>query len=160
VGGATTLNSGGFLSAGDGGIGTLTFEEDGAPLNSLDISGIGASSTSLLFDLGASGTGDLVVVEGQLSIGNGLLDMDDFVFTNLGATSVTGTYTWNLFQATNLDSTNLGSNTTDNIFGSYSATLAISGDNVVQLTMFVPEPSSTALLGLGGIALMLRRKRS
>ena len=160
VGGATTLNSGGFLSAGDGGIGTLTFEEDGVPLNSLDISGIGASSTSLLFDLGASGTGDLVVVEGQLSIGNGLLDMDDFVFTNLGATSVTGTYTWNLFQATTLDSTNLGSNTTDNIFGSYSATLAISGDNVVQLTMFVPEPSSTALLGLGGIALMLRRKRS
>ena len=160
VGGATTLNSGGFLSAGDGGIGTLTFEEDGVPLNSLDISGIGASWTSLLFDLGASGTGDLVVVDGQLSIGDGLLDMDDFVFTNLGATSVTGTYTWNLFQATSLDSTNLGSNTTDNIFGSYSATLAISGDNVVQLTMFVPEPSSTALLGLGGIALMLRRKRS
>jgi autotransporter-associated beta strand protein len=160
VGGATTLNSGGFLSAGDGGIGTLTFEEDGVPLNSLDISGIGASSTSLLFDLGASGTGDLVVVEGQLSIGNGLLDMDDFVFTNLGATSVTGTYTWNLFQATTLDSTNFGLNTTKNIFGSYSATLAIFGGNVVQLTMFVPEPSSTALLGLGGIALMLRRKRS
>ena len=114
----------------------------------------------MLFDLGAAGTGDTVNVTGQLSIGDGLLDMDDFVFTNLGATSVTGTYTWNLFQATNLDSTNLDSNTTDNIFGSYSATLAISGDNVVQLTMFVPEPSSTALLGLGGIALMLRRKRS
>ena len=107
-----------------------------------------------------AGTGDLVDVTGQLSIGDGLLDMDDFVFTNLGATSVTGTYTWNLFQATTLDSTNLGFNTTRNIFGSYSATLAISGDNVVQLTMFVPEPSSTALLGLGGIALMLRRKRS
>ncbi len=68
-----------------------------------------------------------VNVTGQLSIGDGLLDMDDFVFTNLGATSVTGTYTWNLFQATSLDSTNLGSNTTRNIFGSYSATLAISG---------------------------------
>ena len=26
--------------------------------------------------------------------------------------------------------------------------------------VFVPEPSSTALLGLGGLALMLRRKRS
>ena len=77
----------------------------------------------MLFDLGAAGTGDTVNVTGQLSIGDGLLDMDDFVFTNLGATSVTGTYTWNLFQATNLDSTNLGSNTTDNIFGSYSATL-------------------------------------
>ena len=29
----------------------------------------------------------------------------------------------------------------------------------VQLLLFVPEPSSTALLGLGGIALMLRRRR-
>ena len=102
----------------------------------------------------------MIDVTGQLSIGDGLLDLDDFVFTNLGATSVTGTYTWNLFQATTFDFTNLGSNTTDNIFGSYSATLAISGGNVVQLTMFVPEPSSTALLGLGGLMLALRRKRS
>jgi hypothetical protein len=30
----------------------------------------------------------------------------------------------------------------------------------VQIVMTVPEPSSTALLGLGGLALMLRRKRS
>ena len=28
------------------------------------------------------------------------------------------------------------------------------------LFVFAPEPSSTALLGLGGLALMLRRKRS
>ena len=30
----------------------------------------------------------------------------------------------------------------------------------IQLVVTVPEPSSTALLGLGGLALMLRRKRS
>ena len=85
--------------------------------------------------------------------------MDDFAFTNLGATSVTGTYTWNLFQATSLDSTNLGSIPRET---SLAATVLRwpSLGNVVQLTMFVPEPSSTALLGLGGIALMLRRKRS
>jgi hypothetical protein len=34
------------------------------------------------------------------------------------------------------------------------------GDNDSLLTVAVPEPSSTALLGLGGLALMLRRKRS
>ena len=30
----------------------------------------------------------------------------------------------------------------------------------IRLLSVVPEPSSTALLGLGGLALMLRRKRS
>ncbi|MDC1406212.1 autotransporter-associated beta strand repeat-containing protein [Akkermansiaceae bacterium] len=152
VDGATQMMAGSNLSAGDGGVGELSF------LTSLDVAS--ASAGSLLFDLGSAGTGDLIDVTGNLNIGNGLLDLDDFVFTNLGATSVTGTYTWNLFQATTFDFANLGSNTTANIFGSYSATLAISGGNVVQLTMFVPEPSSTALLGLGGLALMLRRKRS
>jgi autotransporter-associated beta strand protein len=33
-------------------------------------------------------------------------------------------------------------------------------DSLVLSAVFVPEPSSTALLGLGGLALMLRRKRS
>ncbi len=34
-----------------------------------------------------------------------------------------------------------------------------SGTDLVLTAVFVPEPSSTALLGLGGLALMLRRKR-
>ena len=153
IGGATTLDSGGFLSPGDGGTGdTLSF------LSSLDIQN--ASAGSLLFDLGAAGTGDTVNVTGQLSIGDGLLDLDSFAFTDLGVTSVTGTYTWNLFNVGSYDFTTLGSNTTSTPFASIkSASLAISG-NLIQLTMTVPEPSSTALLGLGGIALMLRRKRS
>ena len=36
----------------------------------------------------------------------------------------------------------------------------IVGNDLVLNAVFVPEPSSTALLGLGGLALMLRRKRS
>ena len=32
--------------------------------------------------------------------------------------------------------------------------------NGIQIVVTVPEPSSTALLGLGGLALMLRRKRN
>ena len=38
--------------------------------------------------------------------------------------------------------------------------LDIVGNDLVLNAVFVPEPSSTALLGLGGLALMLRRKRS
>ncbi|MGB2011882.1 MAG: PEP-CTERM sorting domain-containing protein [Akkermansiaceae bacterium] len=36
----------------------------------------------------------------------------------------------------------------------------LSGSDLVLQAYAVPEPSSTALLGLGGIALALRRKRS
>ena len=50
-----------------------------------------------------------VNVTGQLSIGDGLLDLDDFAFTNLGATSVTGTYTMEPVPSGSYDSTTLGS---------------------------------------------------
>ncbi|MGB2561094.1 MAG: PEP-CTERM sorting domain-containing protein [Akkermansiaceae bacterium] len=36
----------------------------------------------------------------------------------------------------------------------------LSGNDLVLEAYAVPEPSSTALLGLGGLALALRRKRS
>ena len=102
----------------------------------------------------------MIDVTGNLNIGNGLLDLDDFVFTNLGATSVPGTYIWNLFQVQGNILGSLGDNTTSTPFASIkSASFAISGD-FIQLTMTVPEPSSTALLGLGGLMLALRRKRS
>ena len=38
--------------------------------------------------------------------------------------------------------------------------IVLSGNDLVLEAYAVPEPSSTALLGLGGLALMLRRKRS
>ena len=38
--------------------------------------------------------------------------------------------------------------------------IVLSGTDLVLEAYAVPEPSSTALLGLGGLALMLRRKRS
>ena len=151
IGGATTLTNTGFLSAGDGGVGTLSF------LSSLDV--VNASTGSLLFDLGSAGTGDLIDVTGQLNIGNGRL-----IWMTLSSPTwvrpVSPAPTHGTCSKRIPLISQLGSNTTDNIFGSYSATLAISGGNVVQLTMFVPEPSSTALLGLGGLMLALRRKRS
>jgi hypothetical protein len=44
--------------------------------------------------------------------------------------------------------------------GKLEWSLAAAGADLVLSAVFVPEPSSTALLGLGGLALMLRRKRS
>ncbi|MGB2429701.1 MAG: PEP-CTERM sorting domain-containing protein, partial [Akkermansiaceae bacterium] len=38
--------------------------------------------------------------------------------------------------------------------------IVLSGNDLVLEAYAVPEPSSTALLGLGGLALALRRKRS
>lgn len=150
--GATEMTSGSNLSAGNGGVGELSF------LTSLDVAS--ASTGSLLFDLGSAGTGDLIDVTGDLTIGSGAFDLDSFAFTNLGATSVTGTYTWNLLHVQGDILGSLGDNTTSTPFASIkSASFAIS-DDFIQLTMTVPEPSSTALLGLGGLMLALRRKRS
>ena len=122
-----------------------------------------ASNNNMLWDLGANGVGDLLSVGGnfEFNSANNGLDLDDFTFTNLGYTSSTrGFHTWDLVSADSLTGV-LGSNLTDisGFEGIKSVELFISG-NDIQLTMFVPEPSSSALLGLGALALALRRRRA
>ena len=148
------------LSPGDGGIGTLTL---GTLVDVNVATATSASNNNMLWDLGANGVGDLLSVGGDFEFNsvNSGLDLNDFTFTDLGYTSSTrGFHTWDLVSADSLTGV-LGSNLTDisGFEGIKSVELFISG-NDIQLTMFVPEPSSTALLGLGGLALMLRRKRS
>ena len=161
VGGDTTVSGSGKLSAGVDGIGTLSFNQI------VDVSSAGANS--MLFDLQAGvagiGTGDLVsMTSSELTIGSGTMGFEEFSFTDLGiSSSARGEYVYTLFDAGTgsvngtLDS--LDSFTTGLFAGTEWAALSIDGDNLL-LTVFVPEPSSTALLGLGGLALMLRRKRS
>ena len=153
---ATTLNDGGFLSAGVDGIGTLNFSQ------TIDVSG--AAAASLLFDLGqgfgSTGTGDLLDIGGNLNLDG--LDISDFSFTDLGAlTSARGEYTWTLFSAASTSgSFTASSGAVFDAYPSYfTGELSLVGADVL-LTMFVPEPSSTALLGLGLSSLLLRRKRS
>ena len=61
------------------------------------------------------------------------------------------------FQSASFDYLNMGANIEN---------AAFAWDNSLEAIILtfdinaVPEPSSTALLGLGGLALMLRRKRS
>ena len=51
-----------------------------------------------------------------------------------------------------------------NVLAVFTVNAGAAGDGAISIDNFnmtaVPEPSSTALLGLGGLALMLRRKRS
>ena len=156
VSGDTTINSGGFLSAGDGGIGTLTFDA------LVDVSSVGANS--MLFDLASPGFSDLVSMSSsELDIGSGSFDLDTFTFTDLsGPGSRIGVGTYTLFDANSLALGNsLGSTVfTESLLGYATATLFESGGDIFLSVTAVPEPSSTALLGLGGLALMLRRKRS
>ena len=164
IGGATTLNSDGFLSPGDGGADTLNF----SALSSLDIQN--ASAGSLLFDLGAPGTSDLVAMATGAELTIASLSVADFIFTNLGS-AAEGDYT--LFTTADTAIAGIGTlDTTMNLIQlspsgpQFNARLstgdfAIDGGQFIALTLSaVPEPSSITLLGLGLSSLLLRRRRS
>ena len=144
---AQTININGAtssLSPGDGGIGTLTL---GALVDVNAAGATAANNNNMLWDLGANGVGDLLSVGGdfEFNSANSGLDLDDFTFTDLGYTSSTrGFHTWDLVSAGSLTGV-LGSNLTDisGFEGIKSVELFISG-NDIQLTMFVPEPSSSS----------------
>jgi autotransporter-associated beta strand protein len=140
----------GFLAPGTVTAGTLAFTGAGT----FDITSAITSQTGRLeFGLDAPGVSDLVTVaSGTLSMGSGLLNFDDFSFSNLGGLDQ-GTYT--LFSAGSL-SGSLGSNLSGSIGGGFTGTLQTSG-NTIQLVV-VPEPAGIALAGLGMAAAALVRR--
>jgi len=133
-----TVSLEGFLAPGGGSAGTLAFTNAGT----FDItSAINSPTNRLQFGLGT--VSDLVTVAGgTLAIGTGLLEFDDFDFTQLTGFDQ-GTYT--LFSAGSLSGT-LGASTSGSI-GSFTGTLSRVG-NTVQLVV-VPEPGTLPLAGLG-----------
>ena len=149
--GATTANAGSFFAPGaDGAAGTLTFA------GTLNISGLAGGTGGLLFDLAASNASDKIGA-GALTIGTGLLDLNDFSFTTLGGYT-DGVYT--LFSATSIVGT-LGTNLTGTV-GGISSVLSISGNDIILTVGTIPEPSTYALL-VGSTGLMvvgLRRYRN
>jgi len=94
------------------------------------------------------------VGSGNLQIGSGLLNFDDFTFTT-GSGFGEGSYT--LFSASSLLGT-LGSSTAGTV-GGLPASLQVSGNTV--LLSVVPEPSLTAamLAGIAMAGLVLRRRQ-
>jgi autotransporter-associated beta strand protein len=114
------------------------------------------------FDLSGITTGFNIDITSLTNPGNiaGLADgfnytgktyLDSFEsFTILSFGSLTGTFDASEFNLLtgNFANSKVGWN------------IDIVGNDLVLNAVFVPEPSSAALLGLGGLALMLRRKRS
>ena len=154
--GDVSVAAGGTLAPGASGVGTLTFG------NSLTLN----DNALLVFELAGTGASDLVTLTGsnQLTIGSGLLEWDDFVFADLGATA--GTYT--LFDTGAPIVGTLGTSLTGTV-GSLEGTLSLANaDNDLVLTLassagpVIPEPSAFLIWALGLLGLPVyawRRKR-
>ncbi len=116
--------------------------------NTFDLSGI---TTGFDIDITSlTNPGNLAgLADGFDNTGKSYLDPYQS-FTILSFGSLTGTFDDSLF--------NLNDSGFSNSKVGWNIDLV--GTDLVLNAVFVPEPSSTALLGLGGLALMLRRKRS
>ena len=141
----------GTLSAGNS-VGTL------AVTGQLDITPTVENhvTPALIFELGAPGSSDLVLVTGELVIGTGFLEFEDFTFTDVGVTG--GVYT--LFSTSSAINGSLGGNLAGMI-GGRAATLSLGDGGTDVILTVVPEPGSAGLAGIAalGLVAVLRRRR-
>ena len=146
VGGNVTLNSGSFLSPGAS-PGTLTMG------GTVDLSGIGGDdSGSLIFELGTS-SDQVILSSGALTIGTGLLGLNDFDFT-IGET---GLYT--LFDTTTLIDGALDAADLTGTIDGFNVALALGDGGNDLILNVIPEPGSIALLGVFACGWLIRRRR-
>lgn len=153
AGGSVILASGSHLAPGTS-PGVLTVDLAGG---TFDVSAAvtPAASAALVFELGNPDSDGVLLNNTFLSIGNGVLGFDDFVFS---AAAGFGEGTYVLFNGSSPITGSLAGNLSGPVAGSYLGTLSTAdGGNDLVLTV-VPEPGSAALLA-SGLALLARRRR-
>ena len=150
--GAATVNGGGILS-GTGSLGGVTVNAGGqlapgSPLGGLYLGGnlVLEPGAAMDYELDRPGTSDEIFMSTAMLSLSGQ-EFSDFHFAWTGNFGP-GTYDLIAFGSS---SGSLGTSASGTIDG-YSASLAVSGNNL--LLSVVPEPSSLALLCVGGIGLL------
>ncbi|MEO8614727.1 MAG: autotransporter-associated beta strand repeat-containing protein [Luteolibacter sp.] len=143
IGGSVTVAASASLSPGAS-AGTLTVS------GTLDISAEAGGAGTLSYELDAlAGTNDKIIA-GTLTIGTGVLGMNDFVFTNLGGLQI-GTY--KLITSGGIIGTLDAGNLTGSI-GAFTGTLQING-NDLELVVGSAAPNAysdwATLKGLTGL---------
>ncbi len=157
-----TVETGGSLDfSGASGNGTRFFVGNSNGNGILNLNGgslIGATLTE--FSIGREGaTGTFNINAGTATVGHLEVDSDGTSTVNFGENS-TGELTVTGWSTSNFEALwNDGKLTYNGAqTGSFSDHFQVSGVTGSTLSV-VPEPSSTALLGLGGLALILRRRK-
>jgi autotransporter-associated beta strand protein len=159
LGGNAIFASGAKLAPGASG-GILTFNLAGTGLLDISLAVTPSNSAALVFNLGTARS-SIALHGGNLKIGAGLLEFNDFAFTDTGGLSE-GSYVLFDTDAPILDELGeaLGANLSGTVgtFGEFTGTLALAdGGNDLVLNV-VPEPGSGVLL-LGGLAAALGIRR-
>ncbi len=156
-----TVAAGGKLAPGAS-IGTLTMNLGTGSLN-ISAAVTASNSQSLVFEIGGTptSTSDKVVLSGTtvLNIGTGVLEFNDFAFLDI-QNIATGTYT--LFDSSTTITGSLGSTLSGSFFNGIFGSIAFANSNqdIVLNVTAAPEPTSLTLLGLGGMGMLDRRRRS
>jgi hypothetical protein len=133
VGDLATIDVGLNMTVAINGTSTLTFELGATGVSTIDV----VNGFNIV---AGAGSADLIIDGSNYTGGGGPIDLVTFGSTSDDENS------WNLITFQN--------------FAPHYSNFSIEFDADSMYLSFVPEPSSTALLGLGGLALMLRRKRS
>jgi autotransporter-associated beta strand protein len=153
-GGSVSVLAGGKLSPGSS-PGTLSVTLSGGGAFNIS-SGVNApNSQAMIFELGAPAASDKVaLVGGPLSIGAGVLEFDDFVFTMVAGFFPTD---YVLFDSSIPILGTLGANRNGTV-GGFLAELQVADGGKDLILHVIPEPSA-ALALLGGTAVLFGLRR-
>jgi len=163
-GGVLMTRTGVTLGNGGAGIGNFNVIGSTATIGigssgSIDGNWVQNAGSTLSYSLDSSGLSKILIDDVGTSLASATFGVGSLLDLSFAGTpAVAGT--WTLMEVENGAITDNGLALTGASSG-WSFAVDNSGSNgLLKATYAVPEPSSTALLGLGGLALILRRRRS